>query len=134
MATEEPRTRATIIESMCLTWRHDYRLDKGRFCGMTDEERSSLRHQMAKIFDNDIAPFMEFKKEPRRTELVGDGIIKVHSFELTEREQRRINLGLRHGPASASMRDDGTFFESPSAGEDGKSWMDWLSGKFLKSY
>lgn len=128
------KTREQVIESMCLTWRHDYRLDKGRFCGMTDEERDSLRRQMAQLFDNDIAPFMEFRKEPRRTELVRDGIIEVHSFELTEREQRSISLGLKYGPAAAYMKDDGTFFESPSSGNDGKdgrSWADWLSRKFL---
>lgn len=119
---------------MCLTWRHDFHLDKGRFCGMTDEERQSLRRQMAQLFDNDIAPFMEFRKEPRRTEVVHDGIIKIQSFELTEREQRRISLALKYGPAAAYMKDDGTPIESPSSGDDGKdgrSWSDWLSRKFL---
>jgi len=28
---------------------------------MTDEEKESLYRQMAQIFDNDIAPYMEFK-------------------------------------------------------------------------
>lgn len=61
--------RETIITSMCFTYRHDYGLDKpkefvGMFgSGMTDEERKYLWNQMAQIFDNDIAPVMEIKKE-----------------------------------------------------------------------
>ena len=121
------RTRDQIIRSMCLTWRHDYGL-------MADDERDALRLKMTQLFDNDIAPHMEFRKEPRRTDLVHDGIIKIHSFELTEREKKRIALGLKYGPASAAMRDDGTFFESPdrSASENGESsWIGWVARKFL---
>ena len=63
------KTREDIITSMCYTWRHDYGLDKvqsGNFSdaissGMTDRERKMLWDSMAQIFDNDIAPFMEFK-------------------------------------------------------------------------
>lgn len=127
------RTREQIIDSMCLTWRHDYRTDKGRFCGMTDEERESLRLRMAQLFDNDVAPFMEFRKDPPKTELVRDGIIQVHSFEFTEREKRRMSLALRYGPASAAMRDDGTFFESPEPQPSEKNTlMGWISEKFLR--
>lgn len=126
------RTREQVIESMCQTWRHDYHMEKGRFCGMTDEEREGLRTQMAQIFDNDIAPFMEFRKEPRRAEIVRDGIIKIQSFELTEREQRRISLGLKYGPAAAYMKDDGTFLENPKLQPYEKNtWMGWVSRKFL---
>ena len=62
------RTREEIINSMCLTWRHDYglRVEKHEHpysAGMTDDERNYLWHQMAKIFDNDIAPYMQFKRE-----------------------------------------------------------------------
>lgn len=126
------KTREQVIESMCLTWRHDYLSDKGRFCGMTDDERQSLRLQMAQLFDNDIAPHMEFKKEPRRIELVRGGIIKIQSFELTEREQKRISLGLKYGPAAAYMKDDGTPIEATCYRKDRRSWMDWLSRKFFK--
>jgi hypothetical protein len=124
------KTREQIIESMCLTWRHDYGLDKnGSGAGMTNEERETLRSMMGQIFDNDIAPHMEFRKESRKTELVHDGIIKIHSFELTEREQKRISLGLKYGPDSAAMKDDGTFWESESAPKE--PWRRWLFKKFL---
>lgn len=123
------RTREQIIESMCLTWRHDYGLEKGSFCGMTDEERESLRRQMGQIFDNDIAPHMDFKKAPRKTEIVHDGIIKIQSFELTELEKKRIALGLKYGPAAAAMRDDGTFWESETPPKE--PWRRWLFRKFL---
>lgn len=126
------KTREQVIESMCLTWRHDYRADKGRFCGMTDDERNTLRRQMTQLFDNEIAPYMEFRKESRKTEVVHDGIIKIQSFELTEREQKRISLGLKYGPAAAYMKDDGTPIEALYCGKDGRSWVDWLSRKFLK--
>jgi hypothetical protein len=48
--------------------RHDYGLGKpinSHFpleSGLTDREREALWNQMAQIFDNDIAPYMEFKE------------------------------------------------------------------------
>jgi len=62
--------RNLIITNLCYTWRHDYGLDKDIgngfisevSAGMTQQERESLWKQMAQIFDNDIAPHMEFKK------------------------------------------------------------------------
>lgn len=64
------KTREEIITSMCYTWRHDYGLNKSVgtgfadiiSSGMTDEEREALWRQMAQIFDNDIAPYMEFRE------------------------------------------------------------------------
>jgi hypothetical protein len=64
-------TREEIITSMCYTYRHDYGLikhpDPGGYTfpvesGMTKQEQSALWNQMAQIFDNDIAPYMEFKQ------------------------------------------------------------------------
>ena len=65
------KTREEIITSMCYTWRHDYGLLKeadpggytfpGITAGMTREEQQSLWQQMAQLFDNDIAPYMEMK-------------------------------------------------------------------------
>lgn len=124
------RTKDQIVESMCLTFRHDFGMEKGAFSGMTDEERDALRRQMSQIFDNDIAPHMEFRKEPRKTELIHDGIIKIHSFELSEREKRRIALGLRYGPAAAAMKDDGTFWESEAPPKE--SWRRWIFKKFMR--
>jgi hypothetical protein len=61
------KTREQIITDMCYTYRHDYGLDKtndtGIFSsGTTEEERRWLWAVMAQIFDNNIAPHMEFKK------------------------------------------------------------------------
>ena len=63
------KTREQIITSMCYTKRHDFGLlrndNTGLFpfpSGMTDEEREFLYKEMAQIFDNDIAPYMEFKE------------------------------------------------------------------------
>lgn len=65
------KTRDEIITSMCYTYRHDYGLikeaDPGGYTfpfdsGMTELERQALWMQMAQIFDNDILPYMEFKK------------------------------------------------------------------------
>ena len=55
------KTRENIIHSMCMTYRHDYGLDKREDAyafeaGMTQKEREFLCRQMAQIFDNDIAP------------------------------------------------------------------------------
>lgn len=64
------KTREEIITSMCYTIRHDYGLDKDigngfiaeLSAGMTEQERKMLWNQMAQIFDNDIAPYMEFRE------------------------------------------------------------------------
>ena len=65
------KTREEIITSMCYTWRHDYGLtkhaDPGGYtflgeAGMTEQERQFLWSQMAQIFDNDIAPHMDFRR------------------------------------------------------------------------
>ena len=62
--------RDLIITNMCYTYRHDYGLEKDigngfiseLSAGMTQPEREALWNQMAQVFDNDIAPHMEFKK------------------------------------------------------------------------
>jgi len=53
---------------MCLTYRHDYGLiiseDDKMYTlssGVTELERKNIWNTMAQIFDNDIAPHMEFK-------------------------------------------------------------------------
>lgn len=53
---------------MCLTFRHDYGLEISEDdkmytlgTGMTKRERETLHRDMAQIFDNDIAPYMDFK-------------------------------------------------------------------------
>jgi hypothetical protein len=62
------KNREEIITSMCYTTRHDYGLGRPAdspfplASGLTDQERLALWNQMAQIFDNDILPYMEFKK------------------------------------------------------------------------
>ena len=62
------RTREQIITSMCYTYRHDYGLtiseDDRMYTlnsGVTEQERKAIWNNMAQIFDNDIAPYMDFK-------------------------------------------------------------------------
>lgn len=60
------KTRDEIIYGMCLSRRHDYGLDRHPddawfVSGMTGSERQALWDEMAKIYDEDIAPFMDFK-------------------------------------------------------------------------
>lgn len=61
--------REQIINNMCMTFRHDYGLRISEddrmyslMSGMTEREAQALFNDMAQIFDNDIAPYMEFKK------------------------------------------------------------------------
>ena len=63
------KTREEIINNMCMTFRHDYGLriseDDRMYTinsGMTEREAQSLYNDMAQVFDNDIAPYMDFKK------------------------------------------------------------------------
>lgn len=62
-------TREQIINNMCMTFRHDYGLRISEddrmytlMSGMTEREAQALYNDMAQIFDNDIAPHMEFKR------------------------------------------------------------------------
>jgi hypothetical protein len=63
------KTREEVITSMCFTWRHDYGLKKESLeidaisSGMTDREREALWKAMSQIFDNNIAPYMDFKND-----------------------------------------------------------------------
>ena len=61
-------TREEIINNMCFTYRHDYGItiseDDKMYTlnsGVTELERKGIWNTMAQIFDNDIAPYMEFK-------------------------------------------------------------------------
>lgn len=51
---------------MCITYRHDYGLDKKPedppwVAGMTESERKGLYETMAQLYDNNIAPNMVLK-------------------------------------------------------------------------
>ena len=55
---------------MCYTYRHDYglvineydKLEMPLISGVTKQEQQNIWNTMAQIFDNDIAPNMEFKQ------------------------------------------------------------------------
>ena len=66
-------TREQIIHNMCMTYRHDYGLtiseDDKMYTlnsGVTELERKYIWQQMTQIFDNDIAPYMDFKNEVQK--------------------------------------------------------------------
>jgi hypothetical protein len=59
-------TREQIITDMCISYRHDYGLDRKPedapwVAGMTPDERKGLWNTMAQIYDNNIAPNMVLK-------------------------------------------------------------------------
>jgi len=59
-------TREQIITDMCITYRHDYGLDRlptdpPWIAGMTSEERKGLWDTMAQIYDNNIKPNMDLQ-------------------------------------------------------------------------
>jgi len=72
------KTREQIISDMCYTTRHDYGIIKpgpqhneaeGIFditdvldSGITESDRKFLWNEMAQLFDNCIAPHMDFKQ------------------------------------------------------------------------
>jgi hypothetical protein len=68
--------RENIITNMCYTYRHDYGIIKedgaGISSGMTPDERTYLWNTMAQIFDNNIAPYMEFKTRMTSRNICGN--------------------------------------------------------------
>jgi hypothetical protein len=63
---ENIMTREQIITDMCMSYRHDYGLDRKPedppwIAGMTPNERKGLWNTMAQIYDNNIAPNMILK-------------------------------------------------------------------------
>lgn len=74
------KSREQIIASMCYTRRHDFGLVKSTgdnfsdqlSAGITDKEREFIWNQMAQIFDNDIAPYMEFKSTATSRNICGN--------------------------------------------------------------
>jgi len=61
-ADAEGVERQRMIESMCLTWRHDFGLDApapgSLASGMTESGRQHLRGEMGKLFDHHFAPVL----------------------------------------------------------------------------
>jgi len=72
------KTREQIIDSMCLTWRHDFgliRSPENKFSGMTIQEREFLYKQMSQVFDNVISKILkELQQENKNLE---DYVLKL---------------------------------------------------------
>lgn len=71
--------RKQMIEEMCMTWRHDFGLDKPEnafafgSCGMTDDEREGLRRQMGQLFDHHFSPALQSRAQLAAPAWVPDG-------------------------------------------------------------
>lgn len=54
--------RRKTVEAMCMTWRHDFGLNKSGNCrlssGMTEDERNALRNQMDQLYSHHIEPLV----------------------------------------------------------------------------
>lgn len=68
MVSGNSMTREQIISSMCVTYRQDYGTiiseDDRMYTlnsGVTEQESKAIWNTMSQIFDNDIAPYMDFK-------------------------------------------------------------------------
>jgi hypothetical protein len=73
--------REATIEAMCLTWRHDFGLDRINDdftvgCGMSDGERDFLRREMGQLFDHHFAPAVAAAIELERQTCLA--IVKSH--------------------------------------------------------
>jgi hypothetical protein len=59
------KTKEEIINSMCLSYRHDYGLRKepgepNWTAGMTEQDAKMLYKTMEQIYNNDIAPIINY--------------------------------------------------------------------------
>jgi hypothetical protein len=70
------KSKEEIINSMCLSYRHDYGLRKDNSepswtAGMTEQDAKMLYKTMEQIYNNDIAPIIEhykgFENAPKRS-------------------------------------------------------------------
>lgn len=91
--------RDRVVESMCLTWRHDFGLDKLEGCdfcsGMTDKERDHMRGQIGKLFDHHFAPALSAVTAER------DRLLQ----ELAKSETNTMALMVKHFAGSMSSRE-----------------------------
>lgn len=59
-------SRSEVVEAMCLTWRHDFGVDRTSdfdLSGFTDADRAALRSAMGQLFDQHIAPAIAAERE-----------------------------------------------------------------------
>jgi hypothetical protein len=100
--------RTSIVEAMCLTWRHDFGLERINDdftvgCGMSDGERDFLRREMGQLFDHHFAPALASAIELEQQTCLE--IVKSHGsshpkiqYVVAELEKR-----IADGAASASV-------------------------------
>ena len=71
--------RARVVDAMCMTWRHDFGLDRKDdelgSCGMADAERDALRRQMGQLYDHHFAAWQ------RAQRAVPDGFMPIPTAE-----------------------------------------------------
>ena len=82
MSEKKDLERARVVDAMCVTWRHDFGLDRKDdelgSCGMTDTERDALRRQMGQLYDHHISPMMHARSLPVG---VPDGYMPIPTAE-----------------------------------------------------
>ena len=96
--------RCEIIEAMCMTWRHDFGLDRINDalvvgCGMSEGEREFLRREMGQLFDHHIAPGVELAIAAERAECLA----VVESHGANNAKVRCIADDIRRRAAEASL-------------------------------
>lgn len=85
-------TKDQIINSMCLTWRHDFGLEKCHsafgYSGMTSDERVALRRRMSQLFEHHVAPLIaenerlreEHDKSWRRNQMLEENMRAAEQY------------------------------------------------------
>ena len=93
------KTKEEIIHDMCMTYRHDYGLDRNPndpkwLAGMTPEERMGLYKTMEKIYEHNIEPIIEHYNKLDTGESVvlpkdvehAEAMVKVGMFYLNNKK------------------------------------------------
>lgn len=109
---------------MCLTWRHDYGLscrEGAAISGMTEEEKRSLRSRMEWLFDNDIAPYMEFRTMAESPEADS---LSLDSERLKAERARVLKVGPSSNP---TLYDRRLGCPEDSLG----AWNDWIFNRWF---
>lgn len=92
------KSKEEIIHDMCMTYRHDYGLrkldsDPPWTAGLTDHDAKMLYKTMEQIYDNDIAPILDYYQRLERGESVvipkdkehAEAMVKIGMFYLEQK-------------------------------------------------
>lgn len=98
----EGKAMPNIVDSLCMTWRHDFGLhkaddDDSLSSGMTTAERETLRRKMGQIHAHHIAPL-----EQRIRELEADRDAYAKHAKLVEHKVITCGVAARHPDANLS--------------------------------